>query len=490
MSRLARARRPRALLLALLACVALGALSLLLARGAAYDPWSWITWGKEILSLDLDTRGGPAWKPLPVVFTTVFGLFGDAAPDLWIVTSRALSLASLVAAGALVRRIAGPGWAGWAGAVLAALAVALMTGAYRAAAMATSEGLLVLCGILAVERHLAGRHRQALLFGVAAGLVRPEPWPLLLVYGLWMLRRREIGFLPLAGLGLGTLAIWFVPDLLATGDPLRSSARAQIPDRTSYSVRPGPVGAALGDLFGGLPLFTGIGLAGGALLALVRAGPRARMLAPVWLGLAWGGFVVVAIALGYAGSQRYLMGAIGVLAAAGGGGWALLLSTGWAGLRSWRAPWRAALGVATTAAAVFVVLSFVERIGDLDRTNFAAGRAADEREELPAIIARAGGAEAVRERCGAIATGAFQPPLVAWYLDAPLLRVKGTRDGVLPESPTTLQVQGLDEPFVPYVRGDARLLVTGAHWRLWSREPACGRAQAATAGTGNSRRTP
>ena len=50
-----------------------------------YDPWAWIIWGREITHLDLNTVSGPSWKPLPVLFTTPFALFGDdAAPALWL----------------------------------------------------------------------------------------------------------------------------------------------------------------------------------------------------------------------------------------------------------------------------------------------------------------------------------------------------------------------------------------------------------------------
>ena len=40
--------------------------------------------------------GGPSWKPLPFVFTTVWGLFGSAAPTLWVITARAGGLLGLV----------------------------------------------------------------------------------------------------------------------------------------------------------------------------------------------------------------------------------------------------------------------------------------------------------------------------------------------------------------------------------------------------------
>ena len=67
--------------LLLLACLALAALSLLMVSAPTYDPWSWIIWGREITQWDLVTTDGPSWKPLPVLFTTPFSLFGDdAAP--------------------------------------------------------------------------------------------------------------------------------------------------------------------------------------------------------------------------------------------------------------------------------------------------------------------------------------------------------------------------------------------------------------------------
>ena len=46
-------------------------------------------WGREIIHVDLQTTGGPSWKPLPVLFTAVFALFGKAQPDLWLVVARA-----------------------------------------------------------------------------------------------------------------------------------------------------------------------------------------------------------------------------------------------------------------------------------------------------------------------------------------------------------------------------------------------------------------
>ena len=56
----------------------------------SYDPWSWIVWGREVFDphLSFIVNGGPSWKPLPMIFTTIYGLFGGAAPTLWVITAR------------------------------------------------------------------------------------------------------------------------------------------------------------------------------------------------------------------------------------------------------------------------------------------------------------------------------------------------------------------------------------------------------------------
>jgi hypothetical protein len=69
--------------------LALTGLTFLAPSAPTYDPWAWIIWGREVLHLDLSTVDGPSWKPLPVLLTTPFALFGSAAPDLWPSASRA-----------------------------------------------------------------------------------------------------------------------------------------------------------------------------------------------------------------------------------------------------------------------------------------------------------------------------------------------------------------------------------------------------------------
>src|SRR3954470_18529933 len=90
-----------------LAVLALTALTFLMPSAPTYDPWAWIVWGREVLHLDLSTVGGPSWKPLPVLFTTPFALFGGLAPDLWLFVARAGTIAGVVLLFTLGRRLAG-----------------------------------------------------------------------------------------------------------------------------------------------------------------------------------------------------------------------------------------------------------------------------------------------------------------------------------------------------------------------------------------------
>ena len=158
------------------AASSLAALAHYLPAGPTYDPWAWIIWGREITEWDLDTRTGPSWKPLPVLFTTPFALAGDeAAPELWLVIAQAGGLLAFAFTYRLAARLAG-----WPAGIVAAGGLFLADEFIRNFARGNSEGLLVGLCLWAVERHLDGRRRDAFLFGVAAGLLRPELWPFLL----------------------------------------------------------------------------------------------------------------------------------------------------------------------------------------------------------------------------------------------------------------------------------------------------------------------
>jgi hypothetical protein len=173
--------RGRNLAVVALVCVLLAVASLALPSAPTYDPMAWLSWGREISSGELHTTGGPSWKPLPVLVTTVFAGAGDTAPQLWLVVARAGLLGSVALAFVLARRLAGL-LAGFIAGGTLLLAPWMLASGLRG----YSEGIAVLLVLAAIERHDRRRVAQAFWLGVVAALLRPEGAALVGVYGLWL----------------------------------------------------------------------------------------------------------------------------------------------------------------------------------------------------------------------------------------------------------------------------------------------------------------
>ena len=52
-----------------------------------FDPYGWLVWGRQTLSLSLDTNAAPSWKPLPYLFTVPYALAGHYQLRLWMITA-------------------------------------------------------------------------------------------------------------------------------------------------------------------------------------------------------------------------------------------------------------------------------------------------------------------------------------------------------------------------------------------------------------------
>ncbi|HEV3388382.1 MAG TPA: hypothetical protein VG057_05175, partial [Solirubrobacteraceae bacterium] len=131
-----------------LACIVLAAISAaVLPTVPSYDPWAWISWGREVTDphLSFAISGGPSWKPLPVVFTTIWALFGSAAaPTLWVITARAGGLLGIVAAYLLASRlIRGPRWAKVAAGLIAGAGIVITQAWWDEMFRGTSEPMLI-----------------------------------------------------------------------------------------------------------------------------------------------------------------------------------------------------------------------------------------------------------------------------------------------------------------------------------------------------------
>ncbi len=221
---------------AMLACLLLAALSaVVLPTVPSYDPWSWIVWGREVSDphLSFVVSGGPSWKPLPFLFTPVWGLFGGAAPTLWVATARWGGLLGLVAAWRLASRLVGgeaTGYKVFAG-LLAVVGVVLTQDWSYYFFHGTSEVVLIGASLWAVDRFLDGRHGQAFTLAVAASLIRPECWPFIGLYALWLWFRVpefttvRMRLAILAGLALIPV-LWFGPPWAGSGQPFLAATHA------------------------------------------------------------------------------------------------------------------------------------------------------------------------------------------------------------------------------------------------------------------------
>ena len=375
------------------AALALGAASLLLPWALAFDPWAWLVWGREVTRLELDTAGGPSWKPLPVVATSILTLAGGAAPALWLVLARAGALLAVTGAAALAGRLAGT-----VAAVTAAAVLAVSDWWLFNAALGNSEGLLAAAALWAVVAQLAGRHRLVLALLLAAALLRPEAWPFLGGYAgwLWRTRRERLGVLAVALLPVPVL--WFGPDALGAGGALGASAAA----RGTAS----PQSAANAD-FPALEVVVDFAqlLTIPALLAAVvgavLGGAIARGLAAA--ALVWVAVVAVMTQAGYAGNPRYNVAAAAVGCVLAGVGVAALA----------RRSQRAATGWILAAALAAAVLALTA--GDLSDQLGELGDRADRRTQLDALTERVG-AGAITG-CAPVHTVQPMKAMLAWRLD-------------------------------------------------------------------------
>jgi hypothetical protein len=398
------------------ACAAVAALSLLLPWDLSFDPWGWVLWGREITSshIAFSTALYPAWKPLAVMFTTVFSLFGDAGPELWLVIARAGALLGVVFAYRLGTRLGGR-----VGGVGAAVGLLLLPESLRYFAGGTSESLLVALVLGAIDRHLSGRRGQALGLAFAAALLRPEVWPFLLAYAVVYAGGRPRRLAVVATLGVAVPALWFVPEWIGAGDPFYGAwvARASMEAHQTQKLA-SPELAALGRALG-LALAP---LAVAALVAVVEAARRRRPLELTLAGaaLAWVAIVVAMTAQGYAGLARFSLPAGAVICVLGGAGVAHLVELA--------PPDRRWLAI---AAALVVCLPFA--VARVERIAPAAAVATQEdglEDRFPAVVADVGGPARVLRCRRFTVEGLFRPP-IAWRLGVPIKRLVEVRKPLL-----------------------------------------------------------
>lgn len=468
-------------------CLVLSALTLAFPSTPTYDPWAWIMWGREIVQLDLLTTGGPSWKPLPALFTTAFAPLGaDVAPYLWLWIARAGGLLALAMSFRLARRLTGGGLGGAVAGVFAVLFLATTFEYIRDAALGNSEALLAGLSLWAVERHLDGRRDHALYLGVAAALLRPEAWPFLGLYGLWLWVREPRLRLRMAGFAALIPALWLGPELWGSGDALRASTRANNPNPGSaaYAAHPGlevverfhhrTVWALELAALAGL-----VAAAGG----WIRRRAQGATLAVAGLGAAWLALVAAMTELGYAGNQRYLIITTAVLCVLGGIGIAHgLQALQVAGARV-AGDARAGVGAAAAAALVALAVGWpvvADKADNVDATLDELRYEASLWHTLDDAIDAAGGRDALLA-CGAVYSGPYQTQMVAYELGihgVDVRALEGTpapgvafRTHTIPEGPLVIDVT--DDRF--------RQVAAEGRWLVWTAPRADARGRACPA---------
>jgi hypothetical protein len=376
----------------------------IVAPAPSYDPWAWLLWGREIAHGTLSTAEGPAFKPFPVAATTVLSILGDAAPGAWVLLARIGAAVAVVLGFRVGRRLGGT-----AAGALAAVAVALCGDFLGFAAAGAETGWTLALALGAVEAWQRERYRLALACGVGCALLRVEAWPFVVAAGAVLWRRRPPDRLLLIASALTVPALWLVPELLGSGDLLRSASRARIPNPGQPATAGFPAGAALLEA-AALPLLP---LWAGAIAAL-RVPATWPLLAA---GLAWIALGAAMAQLGFSGEERYLLPGAAVVAIAGAAGLVDFVR---------RPPAFAAV------ATVLVVAAAAPRLDDLPDIRrdqaYQRGLAAD----LESVIRAGGGREALLA-CGRPYVGDLRGPLLAYHLE-----VEKRRVGFDPRPPGTV----------------------------------------------------
>jgi hypothetical protein len=324
----------------------------------------------------------------------------------------------------LAARLAGGVAAGGVAGVVAAAAFLLSPDGesrwLRHMLQANIEPVTVMCCLWAVERHLDGRRWHALLLLCAAALTRPEAWPFLGGYGVWLLwceRHRWWWAVPAALVVLAAVPVlWFVGDRMISGDALSGATVAQVLTGTPTQrwilaldnvaacvIAPVWVGAAVCVVWA----------------AHLRRGLPAALAA---CALVWAAEVaVMAGVFGYAALGRFLAPVSAVLCVLAG------VAVGWAVTAPRPVLLRGAVAVALVAVAVPFA---APRVAWLPlQVQHAAERAAAERD-LYAAAAALGGRDGLLA-CGNLAIDTVRPAVelrmaLAYRLDLPLAGVRHT----------------------------------------------------------------
>jgi hypothetical protein len=360
----------RTLLIPFCTIVGLAAVVLLFTLPAGfvnYDTAYSVVWGNDLLHARTPDYSVP-FAPTPHPLATLIGLIGSIAGtsfalDLFVV----LAFLALGVLGWLTYEL-GRVWFNVPTGVLAALIVLTREPvfSYGVRAYVDIPYICFLLGALLIETRRPRAGTWPLVLIALAGLLRPEAWLFAFAYCVWLWRGGALTRTHVALLAAAPL-LWFLSDLLVTGNPLHSltgtrDTAAELGRVTGLQHVPTTLPRRLGEILREPVL---LGAAIGGVLSLWRLRGRRGVL----LGAAAGVLAIVAFCVlataGLSILTRYLLlpaTLLAISAAAGVFGWLELPRED-----PWRARWIA--GAALTAVAM---LAFVPSQVDRLRNTRAA----------------------------------------------------------------------------------------------------------------------
>jgi hypothetical protein len=389
-----------------------------------YDPYGWLDWGYQTLHGSLNLGGAPSWKPFSYIPNVVFALTGHEALHLWMLTSVSVSLGGAVFAGRIAYRLtAREGDAGRrrvpaivAAIVAGACVLGIQDGSLSLPGSMSylhyvlsgqSDAMIVTFCLAAVDMFLCGRLGWAWWLLVYAGLGRPEVWPFLVLYGLWILwRRPAMRWMVLAG-AVVTLFFWFgIPEITNGKADIAGQLALKSPRELHKNKIVGTIDRYRDLLY--LPIELAALIAVG--LAVLRRNRTVLILAGVvvlWV------FTEVAFVLhGFPGVQRYLFEAAGLTAVLAG------VATGWLLLdaRHWHASLPRWAGIPVAVVFVAVCLPHAKALADREHKDIVEQRNRTTRIiQLGDYITALGGPARI-QACGGALLNVEYVSIAGWYL--------------------------------------------------------------------------
>ncbi|HEY2654282.1 MAG TPA: hypothetical protein VGI55_00745 [Solirubrobacteraceae bacterium] len=393
-----------------IAVLAVAVAALVITRvSPSYDPYGWNVWGYQTLHGQLSLLGAPSWKPVTFMFTLPYSLLGHFSLRLWQVTAAALALGGPVVAGRIAYKLlydsTGEQAPAMVGAVAAGIGLLVTVNYAQYWLSAQSDPMLVTLFLLWIDMHLHDRPRLAYGALWLCSLGRPEAWPFLGLYAIYLWwKHPDPRTRVLAVVGLVTVPLlWFGVPTLTDDRPFVSSSLDE-----GYAIQGGKLIGAL-SRFERLTYWP---IKVGALIGVGFAIYKRdwRVLAIAAACALWAAVEAALAVKGYSAAPRYMFEAVAAMAVVAGVGVGWILSeTGTLG-------WTARVGglaavLALTGWLVPGAVAEVRLVRDsLPHERFRTTQI----ERLDATVRALGGYRFVRS-CGHPSTNVAYASILAWY---------------------------------------------------------------------------